>query len=696
MEENATKKIKRQKNSVLKESILVDYGLKFILGISVVLIFLTAVQCSIKKPESPTWTTDLTVPMVNRTYTMPEIIEKIDQPNLYLDSTLDSIGAGGIQYYSYEPVFSYTDTLDTIYVSDNLTTENVSHYAAEELGLVTINPDNPSPVTVNLGDYVSLVLGDSVPPASFDIVEDIAALDKFSEAAIETGEFDVVFTNDFGLDLDTVIVRIYDVGFSAYISDDTIPDPGLLEGEVDTITVNLGGKTISNTLQLRAHCHTPGSAPSFTLSGKTMSSGMEMDEGLTVSSATAEVPQLSRNFEEIVDLVDSNTIQSATLASGNISVQIKNGTELETDFQITLADFNSGGSPLVINQTVAAGTIQPVNIDLAGYVFEPLDQTAPQSLTIDVSASIDSTAPDMVTIDQFDSLSVTADVTDLAFSSMTGIIQETDADFDNFELDIDLPKGFDEIQLSGAVLTLDVINGINFPGSLDITVTGDQGQNLNITGNIDAGSAGSPVISSIEHSDLTAFLNPIPTSVTVSGVATFGNGVAVGTVTEDDFVGSVIHINSPLEVIINETSFEGDITSETIEQDDIDVITDHVIEARFIANIINHLPVGVTAEIYLDGDSTHLNAAEAQLVVGPLTVNPGTVGIGGTVTEATLSVNEIILDSLEIKILENDTLYSGQLITLMDTDGQAVRITGDDYYTAQGVIQVEYRFDGEF
>jgi hypothetical protein len=32
----------------------------------------------------------------------------------------------------------------------------------------------------------------------------------------------------------------------------------------------------------------------------------------------------------------------------------------------------------------------------------------------------------------------------------------------------------------------------------------------------------------------------------------------------------------------------------------------------------------------------------------------------------------------------------------MDTNGETVRITGDDYYTAQGVIQVEYKFDGEF
>ena len=100
---------------------------------------------------------------------------------------------------------------------------------------------------------------------------------------------------------------------------------------------------------------------------------------------------------------------------------------------------------------------------------------------------------------------------------------------------------------------------------------------------------------------------------------------------------------------------------------------------------------------YVDSDSTRLNATDAQLVIGPLTIDPGTVGAGGTVvTEAVISENTITLDSLEIKILENDTLYIGELITLMDTDGNPVRLSGDDYYTVQAVIEVEYLFDGEF
>ncbi|MCP4706710.1 MAG: hypothetical protein GY865_19100, partial [candidate division Zixibacteria bacterium] len=266
-----------------------NYGLKLIVGITIILLFLTAVQCSFKKPESPTWTTNLTVPMVNRTYVMSEIINKINQPNLYVDSTLDSTGADGNPYYSYTPVFAYSDTFDTISVSDNLTTDNIVHHAVETLGEITIFPDNPSPVVIDLSDYVSLVLG-AVPPVSFDLTDDVPDLGTFSEATISSGSFDIIFSNDFGVDLDTVIIKVYDLVNTTYVSTDTIPDPGLAIGETDTVTIDLSGKTISNDLQLQVHCYTPGSGPSFSLAAKTLSSAVELENGLTVISAITEVP----------------------------------------------------------------------------------------------------------------------------------------------------------------------------------------------------------------------------------------------------------------------------------------------------------------------------------------------------------------------------------------------------------------------
>jgi len=678
--------VKRKRHSPFRDSGVLNFGLKFILGTIVVLVFLTAVQCSLKKPESPQWTTQMVVPMVNRTYPMNDLIDRIDQPNIYYDTT------GGVD----QVLFRYEENADTVSVTENLTADDVSHLGGDGLGEITIDPAEPNPISVSLGDYLSLTLGVGIPPSSFDIIEDIDPLGSFSTATIASGGFDFEFTNDFGIDLDTVIFKLFDITLNDTVVIDTMPAPGLANGDVDTMFIDLSGKTISDDLRMVIHCHTPGADPSFTLTDKYLETGVSSDS-LVVTSAVTQVPAMSRSFQEVVEMSDSNTIISAELASGTVALQIENTTELDADFDITLHDFTIGGAPLVITRTVAANSTGNVNVDLAGYTFAPLDTIAPQTLAIDINADIDSTAPSLVTVSESDSLLINAGISGLSFSSMTGIIQPTSVDFDPVVMDIELPQGFDSLQLVGAVMNLYVENGVNFPGTLNLTVAGNNGESVVLSGAIAAGSAGSPVLSTVQSGSLDAFLNPMPTQITVSGSGEFGDGTTSGTVTPNDFVFSRVEISSPLSLIIpDSTSLESDIEQEEIDQEDIDLVTDHVIEARFNTIITNHLPLGLSVELYLDGDSTRLNALQAQLVVGPISVAAGQTDVNGFVTSATESENLITLDSTGIKILENDTLYIGQSIILQGTNGQAVTVSADDYYRIVGAIEVEYLFDGEF
>ena len=68
----------KSKRISFSDSFLLKYGLKVILSFIVIVVFLTAVQCNIEKPEAPTWNTQMVIPVVNRVYHMDEIIEKID------------------------------------------------------------------------------------------------------------------------------------------------------------------------------------------------------------------------------------------------------------------------------------------------------------------------------------------------------------------------------------------------------------------------------------------------------------------------------------------------------------------------------------------------------------------------------------------------------------------------------------------
>ena len=73
------------------------------------------------------------------------------------------------------------------------------------------------------------------------------------------------------------------------------------------------------------------------------------------------------------------------------------------------------------------------------------------------------------------------------------------------------------------------------------------------------------------------------------------------------------------------------------------------------------------------------------------------VDISGLVTDTISSdYQEIFLDSTDIKILENDTLFIGSRINLSGTNGQSVKITANDYISITGRVEVIYKFNGEF
>ena len=678
------KKIVRRKSEnhcALADSFIVRYGLKFVLGFIVIIVFLTTVQCNIEKPESPTWTTNFTLPTVNRIYDMQEILDKIDEPTLSIDSSGDVM-------------FSYSSQLDTIRVNEELSSNAFSQTVFNTVGQVEIHPPDPAPATVNLSDYVMLSL-DTIPPSSFSILNDLPPLDKFAWADISAGIVYVKVTNDFGLDLDTVIVEVIDLVSFRHIAVVEFPPPGIPAGVTDSVAVGLGGKTMSNLLRLQFHCHTPG-ASMLSLSDKSLTSTATFPENLTISAARAEIPSISKNFSETVEIPASQTIVSARIASGDLHLTIDNGSTLTARIDISLPDFHDNGTPLSFTRIMPPNRADMIDISLAGYTFEPSDLQAPQEIIINASAYIDSTAPSMVDIYDDDTLRAIAYLTDLQFETMTGIADSTEAVFSGVYADLEIPSGFDSAQLVNAELILEIESAVNFPGGFEINLHGDGGQLLQMSGAIPVGDIMNPSTSVFIDSSIANFMNPIPNNITFSGSAYFGDGVTVGTITEETYLVPTIHISSPFEFILDHTTFKGDTTSEEIDQDDIDIITDHLIQASFNSIITNHLPLGATIEIYLDSDPSRLNADQAQLVLGPFEIAAGEVGEGNTVDEAVTSEIVIPLDSLDIKILDNPVIYSTQSIRLNGNGIDPVKVVATDYIGLTGYIQVEYQFDGEF
>jgi hypothetical protein len=625
----------------------------------VVIVFLTLVQCTIKKPEAPSWQTNLVVPLANKTWNMAELIEKLDQENL----EVDSLG---------NPIFYFENVLDTVSLNGSFAIGNVSQTVAESLGIISLDPFSGANVNINLGDYLVLVLGD-IPPVSFDISEQLPAMTEFSSATIANGNAVVTIVNNFGLDLDTVIVTINDDVLASQVTTYSIPG-GIPAGQTAVDTIDLSGSTISNQLSALIHCHTPG-ATSFSLSGKTMDATFDIPAGLSVSSATAEIPQISKSFSQNIDITGDHQLEVAVLDNGQLTLDIQNNTNLSATLTVTLSDIKNNGSSLVINQPVNPAQSQQITYNLTGYTLEPTDQVMPQSIAFDVDAVIDSSGSQMVTISEGDDITVITSVENLSFGSVQGIIGATSADFDSIQQDINPPKGFDNIQLPSAVLTLAIENAVNIPGSFTINVNGDQGQQKVINGSIAPGTTQSPVTTVIIDSSISTLMNPLPSLITVDGSATFGDGLTSGSITPNDYVVASITLSSPLEMIIDSTTFDGGVESSKIDQSDITKITDNFKLAQIYTTVVNHLPLGASAEILMGGDSATLYS-NPEVRLGPIVIDAGAVGPDGTVDSAIISQNVLTFDSVQVRVLENDILWIGELVTLHSTNSSSVRVTG--------------------
>ncbi|MEE9442897.1 MAG: hypothetical protein V3V99_09550 [candidate division Zixibacteria bacterium] len=640
----------------------------------VIIVFLTLVQCTIKKPEAPSWRTNIVVPLANKTWIMSEIIEKIDQENL----TVDENG---------NPMFFYENLLDTVVIDGSFSITDITETVAESLGIISLDPIAATSFDINLSDQFPGVPAGTFPDTSFTIYSTLPALGDFTSATVASGFAVIAIDNNFGLYLDTVIVTINDEVNYIQITSYSIPG-GIPSGSSSVDSINLAGKTISNQLSAQIHCHAQQQL-SFSLSGKSLTSSVGMPDGLNVSSATAETPQITKAFNNSVDIDSEHQLEIAQLLSGTLVLDIYNNTNIPATLTISLPDIKEGGISFQVDQPILAQQQNTLIYDLSGYTIEPLDQTMPQGLSVDVSADVASSSPYEVTINANDDFRVAATLQNFNIGNVQGIIAPTSANFDSIQQEIEIPTGFDQMQLPAAVIVLEVENTVNIPGSFNISVDGDQGQHKTITGNIAPGTQANPVTTIIVDSNLASFMDPIPEVFTVAGSATFGDGVSQGSISSSDYIVTKVTLSSPLEMVIDSSTFDGEWEDTNLDIDS--GIVNSLKLANFFATFENHLPVGLSAEILLNGDSATLYT-NPEVILGPIDVPAGNLNPDGTVSSAIITENIVTMDSISVLVLNNDSLWIGELITLHSTNGTSVKMSASDYLKITGYIEIDFNF----
>jgi len=674
----------RNESQVFIDSYLFKFFTKTVIGFLIISVFLTLAQCTVKKPQSPQWSTNYVIPVINRIYTMEELISKIDAEALNIE------GDGNV-------AFNTTEQLDTFNLNtEQLSTSGLSFDVSDSLGEVEIEPPSSDPVTVSLasvaGGLATSLAGDSlrIPSNLFNVVFNMPTISTFSSATIAEGGLLSIVNNNLGTQINNVIVQILDLSNNTTISTTSFSS-SIPQGVIDTLVINLDGKTISSNIRMITWFET-SAARIDSASTRNIQTQIEFSDIFTVSNAIAEVPQIIKNFSSTVELLETDIIESALLESGTIGLRITNGSTIPANLNISIPDLSKNNVALNFNEYLDPGIISYIEIDLSGYTLEPTDLALPQEIQINLITEISASAPDKYTIDKVDLFAFEGTISDLSFSEVQGVFSDAEISFDNSSFDIDIPTGFESVQFANVSLELNINNTVDLPGLLNIQLDGSNGKTLIISGNINPDGTTTILKNDSSVSD---FIYPIPETIYVSGSASMGEDSYHGTIESNDFITGSVNLAAPMQVILNETKVETDIEKEEINQDDYEFVVGNVIEANFIYQVSSSIPLGANIEVFLSPDSTSL-FNNPELKIGPLYITAAEVDSNGLATGVAVTEEQYItIDSADVDILKNSTLFIGQEIFIESSEGNMIKLNQDGFITLLGRIEVEYFFDGE-
>jgi hypothetical protein len=657
---------KRKSSQEKKNRLLYLWKKGLILFFGMLLFF----QCSLKAPTAPSWNTKLTIPLIKKSYDMVTLIEKIDEPSLKTDSL------GNLFFHIQED-------LDTIRLLGKLVCDSVTKTFKDSLGTIKITPSESKEVIFWMTDFYTGEPGE-VPPGSATIEADLDTFTSFHQVAIREGYATLTASNHLGLDLDSLQFKIIDK--ISWETLGTLIVPGGIQDNDSIIQkLTFADETFSNQFAIQVGTHTPGGfLPS--LEGKYFSVAFLVDS-LTVTCGIAKVPSFDLVKEEEIILPSGHAIDSAKIRIGSLSFDLFNHTNILAEMEIDFPELEKNGEILKTTRTIAAGERSNLELSLDGYSLRPLSDTSIQAqLTIRINDSGDQ----LVFFNSSDSVTAAAFLSEVTFSQISGRLEPTVVDIGEIKRDINLPPGFESAHLKNASLSLDVHNGVNFPGSLSVTVCGEKGQTLELSGNIEAGSPWTTAVTTIQEDNLDPLLDPVPQKLTCTGQLICGDGISSGIVAEEDFFFGEIEIASPLELILDSCQIQIDQDSHSVNDDVKSLIQDQVNWSKLILKVESHLPLDAEASIFISKNEEDIFLGP-DLVIGPVNVPKGELDESGVVEESKTSESIINLNYEELQIFRNSPFYIAGKIDFPGTDGNTIKALATDFIQISSYVEVEVK-----
>ncbi len=629
--------------------------------------------CGLSAPEAPSWDVPITIPLINRHYTSVELLQKLAGDAIRVDS------AGNSQLY-------FERELDSVRLSQLLRLDNINARFDQAVGRIKVVPPADQHQSIAFIDYIPLILGE-VPDTGLEVGQSFGPASSFSAAVVDEGSITVTAVNNTGFALDSLRSEIRDQSSGALLGVFVAPQ-GLADGQQHSQLISLAGKSVSSHIEFDTYFHTTGGL-ALSLAGRQIDFSLSFSSEIYASSVTGQVASFANDYSQRSYITESIRISAADLENGSLELHSTNSLPLGADLNFVFPEITRLGQPLTVAANIPAAGSFYRSVDLAGWHAAPVDD----SLQLQITASVPGSGGQQVTIDSEDNFLVDYEIRDLEAATVTGVVPSQGLDWSNTLFELNIPTGFDKASLELATLSIKISNGTPFSGNIELELSGDNGKQLLISGEILSRSGQAASLSEIYSDQIAELLTPLPQSITVTGIATIGDGVSQVTFTNEDYFSAIATISAPMAFSLAAAEVEGEVNELSVS-DDVADAADRLHFGRFNGTIRNRLPLGAGIEIHIATDVANL-FTQPDVVIGPLNVAAAEVDGNGIAIAEVVSENQIEVTEQQLQVFQQPLLYVAPFLALPGTNGQIVRIRANDYLAISGVVTIDARIGGE-
>lgn len=393
---------------------------------------------------APTWDISMNAPIMNKTFTLKEIIER--DTSILKWYPVGSVNANQLYYAD-------TKTVSAVSIGDKVKLENVSSTETNvAVGDINIASD---PISTSVGfDFDPRIKPGTamVYPAQdkLPITVDLPAQNKFTYFILNAGSINVTLKNNnpspVALNIDSIYIintnNLVDVG---HYDGGSLSIPS---GGSKTFTIRLyNGIKILNALTFACNVSSPGSggqAVPIPTTALTVSGSFD----LKVKEVQGNVTSNSITSTGSVQIDPQTKYQKVTIGTGNLNINLKNNVDVDVNAKVTLDNIYSSATatnPVVLNIFIPKKGTVTVPQTLNGYTIKSATATSTISYKVDAS-TVGTSSP--VTVKSTDSFTYSVNVSQLSIKDFEGIVKPTILDVSPTTIKLDLKEMKDKFKFT--------------------------------------------------------------------------------------------------------------------------------------------------------------------------------------------------------------------------------------------------------